>query len=95
VRIGLTVKEVAWVLSRSESQVRRLLMAGRLAYAVQPTRVSSDSVRALFPHDQLSPVRESALVALLDDRVEAPVPASRYATPSPITELPQLLVRRR
>jgi hypothetical protein len=93
-RIGLTVKEVAWVLSRSESQVRRLLVAGHLAYAVQPTRVSSDSVRALFPDDQLSPVRESALVALLDDRVEAPAPASRYATPSPITELPQLLLRR-
>lgn len=90
-RIGLSIRETGWLLSRSESQVRRLVKAGRLSYAVEPTRLAAESVRALFPDDRLRPVREAALTAVLNDRLRVPAPATRYARPVPIAEFPRLL----
>jgi hypothetical protein len=91
VRIGVSVREAGWILSRSESQVRRFLQTGRLVYAVRPTRLCADSVRALFPDDGLRPIREAALTAVAEGVVRAPAPATRYARPVPITELPRLI----
>jgi hypothetical protein len=34
-KLGLTTRETAWVLGQSESQVRRLLAAGSVEYAVR------------------------------------------------------------
>lgn len=90
-RIGLSIREAGWLLSRSESQIRRLIQAGTLAYAVQPTRLCAKGVRALFPNDHLYPVRDAALAAVLEGRVRVPVPGTRYARPLPITEFPRLL----
>jgi excisionase family DNA binding protein len=90
-RIGLTIREAAWLLSRTESQVRRLIHAGRLRYTVRPTRLCGGSVRALFADDALRPIREAALTAILEGRVHVPAPSIRYARPLPITELHRLL----
>jgi hypothetical protein len=64
---------------------------GKLVYAVQPTRLCADSVRRLFPDDDLRPIREAALAAVLQGRIRVPAPTPRYAKPVPITELPRLL----
>lgn len=90
-RLGVTVRETAWLLSRSEPQIRRLAKADRLAYVVRPTRLCPCSVAALFSDDALRPVREAALAAVLEGRVRVPAPTTRYARPVPITELPRLL----
>jgi hypothetical protein len=91
VRIGVSVREAGWLLSRSESQVRRLVQAGTLVYAVCPTRLCTESVSGLFSNDALRPIREAALTAVLEGRARVPAPATRYAKPVPITELPRLL----
>lgn len=90
-RIGVSTREAGWLLSRSESQVRRLLKTGELAYAVRPTRLTVESVSTRFPDDALRPVREAALAAILQGRMRAPAPTTRYARPAPITELARLL----
>jgi hypothetical protein len=90
-RIGVTIRETGWLLSRTESQVRRLVRTGQLRYAVSPTRLCAESVRALFADDALRPLREAALTAILEGRVQVPSPSTRYARPLPITELPRLL----
>lgn len=90
-RVGITIREAGWLLSRTESQVRRLIHAGRLDFAVFPTRLSAQSVRAMFADDCLRPVREAALSAVLDGRVRVPAPSTRYAPPLPVTQLPRLL----
>lgn len=89
--LGLSVREAGWLLSRTEPQIRRLIQSGRLSYAVRPTRLSTESVRALFGEDFLRPIRETALTAILQGRVRVPAPPKRYAKPRPITELPRLL----
>lgn len=90
-RIGLTIRETGWLLSLSESRVRRLVQAGRLVYAVYPTRLCVESVRSLFADDALRLIREAALAAVLEGRMRAPRPVKRYAKPVPITELYRLL----
>jgi hypothetical protein len=91
VRIGVTIREAGWLLSRTESQVRRLVQTGKLVYAVRPTRLSVESVSNRFPDDALRPIREAALAAILQGRVRVPAPIARYARPVPITELARLL----
>ena len=78
--LGLSVRETGWLLSRTEPQVRRLIQNGRLRYAVRPTRLSTESVRALFAEDSLRPIRETALTAILDGRLRVPAPPKRYAS---------------
>jgi hypothetical protein len=90
-RLGVTVREAGWLLSLDEAHVRRLLGRGHLRYAVTPSHLSPESVRALLPDDQLRPLREAALDALLHGRLEVPAPATRYAAPAPITELASYL----
>jgi hypothetical protein len=90
-KIGVSVREAGWLLSRSESRVRRLVRSGGLAYAVRPSRLCDEDVRALFADDPLRPIREAALAAVLQGRVQVPAPTPRYAKPLPITELPRLL----
>lgn len=90
-RIGVTIREAGWLLTRSESQVRRLVHAGKLVYAVRPTRLCVESLRSFFPDDALRPIREAALAAVLEGRVRVLTPTTRYAKPVPITELPRLL----
>lgn len=90
-RVGVTIREAGWLLTRSESQVRRLVQTGKLVYAVRPTRLTVESVCGLFPDDASRPIREAALTAILDGRVRAPAPITRYARPVPITELARLL----
>jgi hypothetical protein len=91
VRIGVTVREAGWLLTRNEAQVRRLVNKGKLAYAVRPTRLTVESVASLFPDDALRPIREAALAAVLEGRCRVPTPIRRYAGPVPITELARLL----
>jgi hypothetical protein len=91
VRIGVTIREAGWLLTRSESQVRRLVRTGELSYAVRPTRLTVESVGSRFPDDALRPLREAALTAVLEGRVRVPPPITRYARPVPITELARLL----
>jgi hypothetical protein len=83
---GLTIREAGW-LSLAEPAVRSLLGRGLLRYAVVPTRISADSVRALLPDAELRPPREAALHAVVDGRVVVPAPPTRYAPPVPITRL--------
>jgi hypothetical protein len=90
-RIGVSVREAGWLLSRTESQVRRLVRTGTLVYAVRPTRLCTESVRGLFNDDALRPIREAALAAVLEGRVRVPALTTRYAKPVPITEFPRLL----
>ena len=90
-RIGVSIREAGWLLSRGEAQVRRAVASGKLRYAVRPTQLSAESVRAAFPDDHLRPLREAALSAVLQGRVGVPPPPSRYRGPLPITELPHLL----
>jgi hypothetical protein len=78
-RLGLSVNEVAWLLTLSESQVRYQLRVGRLSYVVPPRLVSVESVRAFFPFDDLLEVREHVLARLVRGDLEAPRSASRYA----------------
>lgn len=89
--LGVTVREAGWLLGRPEPQVRGFLRSGALTYAVTPTRIDPATVRALIPDDALRPLREAALLAILDDRVQVPAPATRYAMPVPITDLPMML----
>jgi hypothetical protein len=91
VRIGVTIREAGWLLTRSEPQVRRLVRVGKLVFAVRPTRLTVESVSALFPDDALRPIRDAALASILQGRMRAPAPATRYARPVPITELARLL----
>ena len=90
-KIGVSVREAGWLLSLSESQVRRLVGANRISYAVEPTRLSAHAVSACFPNDHLRPTREAALKAILERRIHVPAPVSRYAKPAPITDLPHLI----
>lgn len=76
--IGLSVRETAWLLSLSESQVRYRLRIGRLSYAVKPKQVSVESVRAFFRDDPLAEVRERVLLAVLHGGAEPPRLRSRY-----------------
>jgi hypothetical protein len=94
-KLGLSVREAAWLLGRSEPQVRRLLQAGVLAVAVAPARISPESLDALFPRDEYLGLREAALEAILTGHLEAPRPETRYARPAPITDLPRLLAASR
>ena len=89
--LGVTVRETAWLLGKSEPQVRRLIRVGSLKHVVTPSRIDPATVRAFFPDDAMRPLREAALLAVLDDRVQVPTPETRYAIPVPITELPILL----
>jgi NAD(P)-dependent dehydrogenase (short-subunit alcohol dehydrogenase family) len=89
--VGVTIREAGWLLTRSESQVRRLVQTGTLVYAVRPTRLTVESVSALFSDDALRPIREAALATILEGRLRAPAPIARYARPVPITELARLL----
>jgi hypothetical protein len=90
-RVGVTIREAGWLLSRSESQVRRLVQKGELVYAVHPKRLTVESVSGRFPDDALRPIRQAALAAIVQDRMRAPAPITRYARPVPITDLPRLL----
>jgi hypothetical protein len=91
VRVGVTIREAGWLLTRSESRVRRLVQKGKLVYAVRPTRLTVESVSSRFPDDALRPIREAALAAILQGRMRTPAPITRYARPVPITELARLL----
>ncbi|HEY8776901.1 MAG TPA: hypothetical protein VIM33_10555 [Gaiellaceae bacterium] len=64
-KIGLSVREAGWLLSKSEPQVRRLLAKGQLEYAVQLTLVDPDSIRRLFARDSSLNLRALALGRLL------------------------------
>jgi hypothetical protein len=90
-KLGLTTRETAWVLGLSESQVRRLLAAGSLQYAVSRRLVDPASAVQLMPADVLLALRMAAMDALLDRRIKTPAPATRYAVPPPITRFPDLI----
>ena len=92
--IGVTVREAGWILGKSEPQVRRLLASGTLEYAVIPTRVTSTSVELLLPEDALRELRRAALTAIVEGRLRAPIPESRYAKPASIRIAADLLSRR-
>ena len=90
-RLGVSVREAAWLLSKTETRVRRLAKSGTLRYAIPPTRISSESLRALFPPDELLPLREAALVAVVSGRARVPASPSPDAPPAPITDLAHYL----
>jgi hypothetical protein len=90
-RLGVTTREAGWLLSLGEARVRRLLRHGILVHAVARTLISGASLRAYLPNDELRPVREAALNALLDGRLSVPAPPTRYARPAPITEFTRYL----
>jgi hypothetical protein len=85
------VRETAWLLSQSETRVRRLAKRGTLRYAIPRTRISVESLRALFPKDELLPLREAALAAVISGRVRVPAPASPDSPPASITDLARYL----
>jgi hypothetical protein len=91
VKLGVSIREAGWLLGKSEPQVRRLLRAGQLELAVPPARITPASVAALFPTDEYQSLRQAAMTAILECRIKVPAPATRYARPAPITELPRLL----
>jgi len=76
------VRETAWLLLLSESQIRYRLRTGRLEYAVFPSLVTVESVRMLFPQDAFLDLRERVLARLLRCEVEPPPLRSRYARDS-------------
>ena len=84
-RLGVSVREAAWLLTLTETRVRRLAKRGTLRYAIPPTRISVESLRALSPQDELLPLREAALVAVLSGRARVPAAPSPDARPAPIT----------
>ena len=90
-RLGVSVREAAWLLSETETRVRRLAKSGTLRYAIPPTRISVESLRALFPQDEPLPLREAALVAVVSGRARVPASPSPDVQPAPITELARYL----
>lgn len=86
-RVGLSVREAAWILGWSESQARRRLASGQLALAVAPSRIDPRSIEYLLPHGAQGELARHVLSELLAGRILAPRPASRYARPAPITDL--------
>jgi hypothetical protein len=90
-KLGLSVREVGWVLGKTESQVRRMLRNGRLSYAVEKAKIDPDSVWEQLPDDESRELRCLALWALRRGRIGAPAPASRYGPPAPIGVVIQLV----
>jgi hypothetical protein len=90
-RVGLTVIEAGWLLGLRESAVRQLLADGSLAYSVYPSRVSAAAIQVRFADDALRPVREAALLMVLEGRLCVPAPTHRYAQPVRITDLAYLV----
>jgi hypothetical protein len=90
-RLGVTTREAGWLLSQGESTIRRLVRRGLLVHAVAPTLISVASLRVCLPDDELRPLREAALDALLNGRLRVPAPPTRYARPAPITNLARYL----
>jgi hypothetical protein len=86
-RVGLSVREAAWLLGWSESQARRRLASGQLALAVAPARIDPRSIERLLPQGAHGELARHVLRELLVGRISAPRPASRYARPAPITDL--------
>ena len=84
-RLGVRVREAAWLLSCTETQVRRLAKRGTLDYAIAWTRITAESIRSALPHDEFRPLRKAALDALLLGRVRVPAAPSPDARPAPIT----------
>jgi hypothetical protein len=83
-RLGVSVREAAWLLSNTETRVRRLAKRGTLDYAVAWSRITPASIRAAFPTDEFRPLREAALDAILTGRVSVPAAPSPDARPAPI-----------
>jgi hypothetical protein len=77
-RVGVSVREAAFVLGLSEAQVRHRLRTGRLDWAVRRSCVDAEVVRASFPHDATRELRELVLNRLLAGQLEAPRVGSRY-----------------
>ena len=92
-RLGLRVREAAWVLGLSEPQVRRMLRSGLLVWIVDRRRVDPASVHTSIPRDSTYNLRVLAMEHLLAGRIDAPSPEARYARARPITLLPLLLAR--
>src|SRR5262245_36892778 len=76
--LGLSVRETAWLLSLSESQVRYQLRVGLLSYAVKPTLVSVESVRAFYSKDPFAELRDIVLHRVLIGESQPPRLATRH-----------------
>lgn len=77
-RIGLSIREVSWLLQRSEARVRGMLRRGELSYAVAGRRVDpvgvADLIEGPFVHRLMS--------ALLAGRLVAPRALTRAGQPA-------------
>ena len=91
-RVGLSVREAAWILGWSEPQARRRLASGQLAFAVAPGRIDPRSIERLLPEGARGELARHVLREVVAGRISAPRPVSRYARPDPITDL--LLTRK-
>jgi hypothetical protein len=69
---GLSLSEVAMLITGSVMHVRWLLDVHTLRYLVRPDRIDVESVRALFRDDRTREPRERCLERLLADEIQAP-----------------------
>jgi hypothetical protein len=92
-KTGLSVVEVAFVLSRPEQRVRLMLReSSELSWwrSGRSIRVDPESVLRLVEKSEGADIRRLAVNLILEGRFTAPRPLSRYAQPAPITSLARL-----
>jgi len=87
-KIGLSVVETAWLLQKTEAQVRGMLRRGQLSYAVDGRLVAIDEVEALLP----SGFAVASLRWLLSGLISAPRPLKRWGQPAPLFDALDALV---
>jgi len=78
VRIGLSIREVSWLLQRTEARGRGMLLRGELSYAVAGRRVDPVGVAALIE----GPFAHRLMSALLAGRLVAPRAPTRAGQPA-------------
>lgn len=97
--MALTVREVGFLLQRSEMKVRGMIGRGLLtcvgqwqtADGRQRRRIDPESVKANFPHDGSYRLRRLAMGAILSGRFVVPAPLDRWGDPAPLTAVVDVL----
>jgi hypothetical protein len=87
---GLSVVEVAFLLSRPEQRIRRMLQEPReLSWwrSGRSIRIDPESLLLLIDKSEGADIRRLALKLILEGRFAVPKPLSRYAQPAPITSV--------
>lgn len=95
-RSSLTIKEAAFAIGISYSKAYRMVQSGVLvrgATGLCPDGVRTVAAAVACSEEELA-LRYQAIDLMLQGRLESPRPATRWAVPPPIMDLPQILAFR-